>query len=578
MNIASSTGPGFEPTEPGPLPHGFAPMQAQPAARSFNADNTASMKRIAVMLFIVGAPLLAIGVGTLRSGSGAGWMVLAGGAFLCAIAWIVLRQARDTRPVVAVAADGVFARQIKRTVPWNLIADAQLVRVQGQSFITLKLDREAAAATGLNKKALQFSLQALKPATQQAAFAAVGEGLLRSRAARGLAEPESVMQARQAAEQEAKLVAMTPITWGLYAVMALNVAVWLANVAAGLSAFRPAPADLYRWGANSTWAVMQQGEYWRLVTATVLHGGLMHLGLNMLGLWEAGRQVSRLYGNAQFLLIYWGSALAGSALSLHFSAQRSVSVGASGAVFGVLGAWLAAHWLHRRSMPGRFSGQSLGSLVVFVGYALVQGLVNPGIDNAAHMGGLLAGAGMAALLIDNAAEASARERRGSRMAVSVVVLASAVAGLAFAARGQGVNHEVVFSIQQQLGGLLPRLDAAQQAVAKDAREVRAGRMSESAFFDAVQARHLPAARAIDGEFRALDLQALGDAGTTLRDIARLSAVSTEWLELQLQVVRDPAAAPPASGQRLAALGQEMADLRARINEAGQAAQKAQKAR
>lgn len=129
--------------------------------------------------------------------------------------------------------------------------------------------------------------------------------------------------------------------WVSYALVLLNVAVWLITLASG-AALMQAPADkMLVWGGNAA-SEVQRGQWWRLLTAVFLHSGLMHLAANMVALLCAGPTVERVYGSHRFLLLYLGAGLAGSALSMHFSAQHATAVGASGAVFGVAGALLVA--------------------------------------------------------------------------------------------------------------------------------------------------------------------------------------------------------------------------------------------
>jgi len=121
--------------------------------------------------------------------------------------------------------------------------------------------------------------------------------------------------------------------WVSYALVLLNVAVWLLTLASG-AALMQAPADqMLVWGGNAA-SEVQRGQWWRLLTAVFLHSGLMHLTMNMAALLCTGPTVERVVGSRRFLLLYLGAGLAGSALSLHFSAQHSTAVGASGAAKG----------------------------------------------------------------------------------------------------------------------------------------------------------------------------------------------------------------------------------------------------
>ena len=131
------------------------------------------------------------------------------------------------------------------------------------------------------------------------------------------------------------------------------------------------------------------GEYWRLFTAMFLHVGLTHLAVNSIGLFILGVQVERLFGHYRFAAIYVLAGLSGSVASFAFN-SIGIAAGASGAIFGVLGA-LVAFFVVRRNMMGEMGRQTLTGLLVLVAINLFFGLATPGIDNFAHMGGFVAG-------------------------------------------------------------------------------------------------------------------------------------------------------------------------------------------
>ena len=190
----------------------------------------------------------------------------------------------------------------------------------------------------------------------------------------------------------------TPRTWATRSVIGVNVLVWLAMLATGTDPMRPEVQTLIDWGANLLPLTIDQP--WRLLTATMLHAGLIHLGFNMWVLWDAGRIAERFYGSAQFLLIYLLAGLFGSLASLFFAAREGVSVGASGAVFGVVGALLGALFTKPGKMPPGLVQGLRSSMLLFVGYSLFMGFVSSFVDNAAHVGGLIAGFVTAVLLAE----------------------------------------------------------------------------------------------------------------------------------------------------------------------------------
>jgi rhomboid protease GluP len=135
------------------------------------------------------------------------------------------------------------------------------------------------------------------------------------------------------------------------------------------------------------------GEWWRLVSPTLVHGSLLHLALNMFALWIGGSFVERLYGPIPMLVAYVLTAAAGSAASLAFGGPAP-SVGASGAVFGLFGILFAMQRVHDPVLDRR-TRAVLGQIGGLIVINLVLGFVMTGggipIDVAAHVGGLVAG-------------------------------------------------------------------------------------------------------------------------------------------------------------------------------------------
>jgi len=146
-------------------------------------------------------------------------------------------------------------------------------------------------------------------------------------------------------------------------------------------------------GAKANEAI-RQGQWWRLFTPIFLHVGGLHLFVNMYSLYLIGPAVEQPFGGARFLTLYLLSGLSGVAFSLAFSSQSSA--GASGAVFGLLGALAGFLFLHRRLLGQAGRGQ-LRHIVFIAAINLFIGL-SPGIDNWGHLGGLLCGLGLAVWL------------------------------------------------------------------------------------------------------------------------------------------------------------------------------------
>ena len=135
------------------------------------------------------------------------------------------------------------------------------------------------------------------------------------------------------------------------------------------------------------------GELWRLWTVTFVHGGFLHLFFNMYALWIVGPFVEQLYGRWRFLAFYFVFALGASLMTFAFSTdpQSRYAVGASGAIFGLFGMLAVVQWIHR-PLVSRNARQLLSQVGGLIAINLVFGFIVPGIDNMAHIGGLLTGA------------------------------------------------------------------------------------------------------------------------------------------------------------------------------------------
>ncbi len=174
-------------------------------------------------------------------------------------------------------------------------------------------------------------------------------------------------------------------------------------------------------------------EYWRLATTIFLHGGLIHLAMNMWGLFVVGPLVERLYGNLAFAIIYLASGVGGAIASLAASPFR-VGVGASGAICGILGALVAFLIVHRRAIPKSILKSFRISLISVVILMAILGSVVPNIDHQAHLGGLATGFLSGLLLTRPWPIASSRWVVLRRAAATLLIVASLTAVAAFVTR------------------------------------------------------------------------------------------------------------------------------------------------
>jgi membrane associated rhomboid family serine protease/Tfp pilus assembly protein PilF len=208
------------------------------------------------------------------------------------------------------------------------------------------------------------------------------------------------------------------------AIFGINVAVFIAMALAGVSMLdNPSWQDLVHWGANFG-PLTVSGQWWRLLTCVFVHGGLLHIAFNMWCLWDLGRLAESVYGHWTFAVVYLITGLSASLASVIWN-PIVLSVGASGAIFGIAGALIASFYLGEFSMPRAEMTGMLRSVVVFVGYNLFFGAVIARTDNAAHIGGLLMGLLLGALIAKVAPGHDDHLRRIAVLLVGVLVVLGA---------------------------------------------------------------------------------------------------------------------------------------------------------
>jgi rhomboid protease GluP len=219
-------------------------------------------------------------------------------------------------------------------------------------------------------------------------------------------------------------IGLTQIIFGICAAVFLGMVLASDNPLAFLHPTQEFPtSESIHWGANLG-ALTFSGEWWRLITNVFLHGGLLHIAFNMWCLWNLGALCESLYGRWTYAAIY---LICGLGASLASAAWHPFipSVGASGAIFGLAGALIAAFKLGEFSVPRSALSGTLRSLGAFVVYNLIFGAVIPGIDNTAHIGGLVTGLIIGALI---ALLAPRQEQAPRRVAVLLVVILGLAGG------------------------------------------------------------------------------------------------------------------------------------------------------
>jgi rhomboid protease GluP len=155
----------------------------------------------------------------------------------------------------------------------------------------------------------------------------------------------------------------------------------------GVDIMNPLSADLVKWGANFKPLTME-GEWWRLLSCVFIHIGVIHLLFNMYALYTIGIYLEPMLGKVRYISAYLATGVFASMASLWWHKESITSAGASGAIFGVYGVFLAL--LSTNLIPKQVRNSLLQSIGVFVLFNLLYGMKG-GIDNSAHIGGLLSG-------------------------------------------------------------------------------------------------------------------------------------------------------------------------------------------
>jgi rhomboid protease GluP len=199
---------------------------------------------------------------------------------------------------------------------------------------------------------------------------------------------------------------------------------WLAFAAAGKGGgltilWGLSGEPQYRLGASYGPAIFYLNEWWRLVTAVFLHGGLIHIGFNMMALMQLGPAIEELYGSARYLFIYVFTGAFGFLVSAYFG---NFSLGASGAILGLVGVMLAVTSKRGGSYMHELRSRLISSVVIL----FVLGFMRMGIDNYAHGAGLVAGFVLGKLFADRQPNSPNERRRAYALGwlAGLVVVAS----------------------------------------------------------------------------------------------------------------------------------------------------------
>nr|HEX4312343.1 rhomboid family intramembrane serine protease [Kofleriaceae bacterium] len=217
------------------------------------------------------------------------------------------------------------------------------------------------------------------------------------------------------------------VPWLTYFLLAVNLVAFAVEVSVGAGVETADARTLVAIGANFP-PLTLHGEPWRLATAMFLHAGVVHLALNMIFLFQV-RTIERMMGRSRFAAIYVAGGLCGGVATLLFGHAAAASVGASGALFGVVGAYLAWFVVRRKRMDAETFAAGMKWVAGFVVLNAVYAVATPRIDLSAHAGGLVAGFVLGAWLAAASPGRGACVRAAIAAAIGIAIATTAVVAL-----------------------------------------------------------------------------------------------------------------------------------------------------
>jgi membrane associated rhomboid family serine protease len=224
-------------------------------------------------------------------------------------------------------------------------------------------------------------------------------------------------------EYQEQLLRHPPKSTATLSLLVANVLLFIAAALGGAGWFIPNAAIEISAGSNLG-SLTTHGEWWRLITALFVHFGLIHLLFNMWALAAFGALSERLLGITSFVFIYFVSGIAANLASITLRPSIDTA-GASGAIFGILGALLAVYWRNKRTLPFTVVRSEGTAVFVFASFALLGGFLYEGVDNAAHFGGLITGL-LLGFTLSHAKRQSAANVPNRLPALTTLLVAAAV--------------------------------------------------------------------------------------------------------------------------------------------------------
>ncbi|MGG9963961.1 rhomboid family intramembrane serine protease [Ferruginibacter sp. SUN106] len=303
---------------------------------------------------------------------------------------------------------------------------------------------------GKNKKTTAAFLTAFEAATKTTNESTIENNKSAINILRAATIKTAEQEAQQAAEIDAAMNLSGSNLYVTYAIMAINVVVFILMAINGAGIFEANGLVHVKWGSNYT-PLTLSGDWWRLITNVFIHFGIIHLAMNMYCLYMVGVYLEPMLGKVKYTVAYLCTGVLASLVSLWWHKEGVNSAGASGAIFGMYGLFLAL--LTTNLIPKQMRQPLLQSIGIFVVYNLVYGMKG-GVDNSAHVGGLVSGFVIGYIYVLGIK----KEKEGQKLQWIVPVIALLTAGAAYGY----LNQNVVSTEQRRV-----ELDVVKGASFKD---------------------------------------------------------------------------------------------------------------
>jgi rhomboid protease GluP len=270
---------------------------------------------------------------------------------------------------------------------WNKYDDEILVEVNDETMsVTSSLvHNESFDLMGKNKKHINDFMRAFEKVRSSMPGPGWAEAIEQLKAQ----TVQTVTEETKQGEEIDKVMKLSGSNlYVTYGIIAINVVVFILMVIDGAEIFAVTNGLVHiKWGSNVT-ALTLSGDWWRLITSTFIHFGIIHLAMNMYALYTAGVYLEPMLGKTKYITAYFCTGIIAGIVSLWWHKEGVNGAGASGAIFGLYGVFLAL--LFTNLIPKQVRSALLQSIGIFVVFNIVYGM-RSGIDNAAHIGGLVSG-------------------------------------------------------------------------------------------------------------------------------------------------------------------------------------------